>query len=126
MNGTRLLRGNRLLHGTHLLHGTRLLYGTRLLHGTRLLYGTHLLHGTRLLIGRAAYLPPDRVACAGILEQSTEARNRVEIEFSYQPARLQGLAKLIPWNRCLGYLKFRGHFKTTFYPLVIMECRLCL
>jgi hypothetical protein len=35
-----------------------------------------------------------------------EARNRVGIGFSYQPARLHRLAELIPWNRFLGSLKF--------------------
>ncbi len=42
---------------------------------------------------------------AGILEQSTVARNRVEIGLSYRPARLVRLHRLtesIPWNRVLG------------------------
>jgi hypothetical protein len=39
---------------------------------------------------------------AGILEQSIGARNLVGIVLSYRPARLHGLAELIPWNRFLG------------------------
>jgi hypothetical protein len=35
-------------------------------------------------------------SCAGILEQSMGARNRVGIELSYRPARLHGLADSIP------------------------------
>jgi len=45
------------------------------------------------------------LACAGILKQSMEARNRVGIGLSYWPARLYRLAKLIPWNRFLRPLK---------------------
>jgi hypothetical protein len=45
------------------------------------------------------------VACAGILEHSMEARNRVGIGLSYRPARLHRLAESIPWNRFLGSLK---------------------
>ncbi len=44
-------------------------------------------------------------ACAGILEQSMGARNRVGIGLSYRPARLQRLAGSIHWNRFLGSLK---------------------
>jgi hypothetical protein len=44
-------------------------------------------------------------ACAGILEQSMGARNRVGIGLSYRPARLHRLAELIPWNRFLKSLK---------------------
>jgi hypothetical protein len=42
--------------------------------------------------------------CAGILEQSVGARNRVGIWLSYRPARLHRMAELIPWNRFLGSL----------------------
>jgi len=42
---------------------------------------------------------------AGIFKQSMGARNRVEIGFSYRPARLRRLAELIPWNWFLGSLK---------------------
>ncbi len=48
--------------------------------------------------------------CAGILEQSVGARNRVGIGLSYRPARLHkagGIDSLesIPWNQFLGSLK---------------------
>ncbi len=43
--------------------------------------------------------------CAGILEQSIGARNRVGIMLSYRPARLHRLTESIPWNRFLGFLK---------------------
>jgi hypothetical protein len=42
--------------------------------------------------------------CAGILEQSIWARNRVEIGLSHRPARLHSLAKSIPWNWFRGFL----------------------
>ncbi len=38
-------------------------------------------------------------------KQSREARNRVGIGLSYQPASLNRLAELIPWSRFLGSLK---------------------
>ncbi len=44
------------------------------------------------------------VNSAGILEQSMGARNRVRVGLSYWPARLERLAKSIPWNRFLGFL----------------------
>ncbi len=44
-------------------------------------------------------------SCAGILKQSMETRNRVEIALSYRPARLHSLAELVPWNRFSGSLK---------------------
>jgi hypothetical protein len=44
--------------------------------------------------------------CAGILEQSMGARNRVGIGLSYRPARLHRLAEMIPWiPRLLKSLK---------------------
>jgi hypothetical protein len=39
----------------------------------------------------------DALFSAGILEQSTGARNRVRIGLSYRPARLHKLAEPIPW-----------------------------
>jgi hypothetical protein len=42
---------------------------------------------------------------AGIFKQSMGARNRVRIGLPYQPAWLQSLAELVPWNRFLGSLK---------------------
>ncbi len=42
---------------------------------------------------------PYRPASAGNLEQSMGARNLVGIGLSYQPAILHELAELIPWNR---------------------------
>jgi hypothetical protein len=47
------------------------------------------------------------LCCAGILEQSLEARNRVEIGLPYRPAMLHRLAESIPWNRFLGSLKVK-------------------
>ncbi len=44
-------------------------------------------------------------SCAGIFKQSMGARNRVGIGLSYRPARLHGLAELVPWNRFLCSLK---------------------
>jgi hypothetical protein len=44
-------------------------------------------------------IQPAYVACAGILEQSMGARNRVGIGLSYWPARLHRLEESIPWNR---------------------------
>jgi hypothetical protein len=41
---------------------------------------------------------------AGILKKSIGARHRVGIGLSYRPARLYRLAKLIPWNRFLGFI----------------------
>jgi hypothetical protein len=46
-----------------------------------------------------------RPASAGIVEQSMGSRNRVGIGWSYRPAMLYRLAKSIPWNRCLGSIK---------------------
>ncbi len=43
-------------------------------------------------------------SCAGILEQSMEARNQVGIGLSYRPSRLNRLAESIPWNRFLASL----------------------
>jgi hypothetical protein len=40
--------------------------------------------------------------CAGTLEQSLMARNRIGLGLSYRPARLHRLAESIPWNRFLG------------------------
>jgi hypothetical protein len=45
------------------------------------------------------------VICAGNVKQSMGARNRVGIGLSYRPARVHGLAELIPLNRFLGSLK---------------------
>jgi hypothetical protein len=46
-----------------------------------------------------------RPARAGILKQSRGARNRVEIGLSYRPARLHRLAEFIPCrNRFLGFI----------------------
>ncbi len=43
-------------------------------------------------------------SCAGILEQSTGARNRVRIGLSYQPARLHRLADFwAPYNYLCTY-----------------------
>ncbi len=44
-------------------------------------------------------------SCAGILEQSMEAWNRLGIRLPYRSARLHRLAKTILWNRFLGFLK---------------------
>jgi hypothetical protein len=44
-------------------------------------------------------------SCAGILEQSMEARNKERIGLLYRPARLHRLAESTPWNRFLGSLK---------------------
>jgi hypothetical protein len=44
-------------------------------------------------------------SCAGILEKSMGARNRVGKGLSYRPFRLHRLVKYIPWNRFLGSLK---------------------
>ncbi len=56
-------------------------------------------------------------ACAGILEQSMGARNRVGIGFfSYRPAWLHRLAELIPWNRFLGSLKTFKNSGSVFLP----------
>ncbi len=41
--------------------------------------------------------------CAGILEQSMGARNRVGIGLLYRPARLHRLAELISLNRYIGW-----------------------
>ncbi len=45
------------------------------------------------------------LTCAGILEQSTRARNRLGIGLFYWSAWLHGPAESIPWNRCQGPLK---------------------
>jgi hypothetical protein len=50
-------------------------------------------------------LPFHLVHSAGIFKQSMRARNRVEIGFSYRPARLRRLAEFISWNRFLGFLE---------------------
>jgi hypothetical protein len=39
--------------------------------------------------------------CSGIFNQSMGARNQEGIGLSYWPARLHGLAELVPWNRLL-------------------------
>jgi hypothetical protein len=44
------------------------------------------------------------LSCAGILEQSMGARNRLGIGLSYWPARLHRLVELIHWNQFLGSL----------------------
>jgi hypothetical protein len=46
------------------------------------------------------------LTCAGILEQSMGARNRIGKGLSYPPARLERPAESVPWNRFLGSLKF--------------------
>jgi hypothetical protein len=51
---------------------------------------------------------PKAFPCAGILEQSMGARNRVIIGLlyrAYRPAWLHRLAESIPWNRFLSSLK---------------------
>ncbi len=48
------------------------------------------------------------VDCAGILEQSTGAKNRERIGLSYRPARLHRLADSLPWNLFLVSLKFNS------------------
>jgi hypothetical protein len=40
-------------------------------------------------------IPPDYVACVGILEQSPGARNRVGIGLSYRPAGIHRLVESI-------------------------------
>jgi hypothetical protein len=47
----------------------------------------------------------ETIYCAGILEQSMGARNRVGKGLPYRPARLHRLEESIPWNRFLGSLK---------------------
>jgi hypothetical protein len=47
----------------------------------------------------------DDVNCAGILEQSMGARNRVGLGLSYRPARIP---ESIPWNPFLGSLKIKN------------------
>jgi hypothetical protein len=42
---------------------------------------------------------------AGILKDSTGARNQGGIGLSYRPSWLRRLAELIPWNRFLGSKK---------------------
>jgi len=50
-------------------------------------------------------LPPPRGDfCAGILEQSMGAWNRVGTGLSYRPARLHRLAASLPWTRFLDSL----------------------
>jgi hypothetical protein len=46
---------------------------------------------------------------ARFLKQSLEARNRVGIGLSYRPARLHGLAELIPWNQILSSLQVKKY-----------------
>jgi hypothetical protein len=48
---------------------------------------------------------PAYVACAGILEQSMGAGNRVGTGLSYRPDWLHRHAESIPWNRFLGSFK---------------------
>jgi hypothetical protein len=43
----------------------------------------------------------EHLYCAGIFKQYMGAKNRVGEGLSYRPARLHGLAKLIPRNRFL-------------------------
>jgi hypothetical protein len=52
------------------------------------------------------------------------ARNRLGIGLSYRPARLHGLAELIPWNRFLGSLKVHKHeiILNFFYLNKILIC----
>jgi hypothetical protein len=54
------------------------------------------------------YGTPQGFLCAGILEQSMGARNRVGIGLSYRPAKLHSLAELIHWNLFLGFRKFKN------------------
>ncbi len=49
-----------------------------------------------------------RKSCAGIVEQSEGARNRIGIGFSYRPAGLYRLVESIPWNQFLGSLKVKS------------------
>jgi hypothetical protein len=49
------------------------------------------------------------VFCAGILEQSMGARNRVGIKLGYRPSRLHRLAESIPWKQFLSSLKFKKY-----------------
>ncbi len=71
----------------------------------------YLRHLSRLCTQSALDPEPNAIEdsyfCAGILEQSMEARNRVGIglSLSCRPARLHRLAESIPWNRFLGFLK---------------------
>jgi hypothetical protein len=51
------------------------------------------------------HLHPWQLVSAGILEQSTGARNRVGIGLSNRTAMLHMLAELIHWNRFLGSIK---------------------
>ena len=44
----------------------------------------------------------------GIFKQSMRAGNRVGIELSYRPAKLNRLAELIPWNQFLGSLNVKN------------------
>jgi hypothetical protein len=44
--------------------------------------------------------------CAGILELTMEARNRVEIGLA-RPTRLHKVLESVPWTRFLGFLKFK-------------------
>jgi hypothetical protein len=63
------------------------------------------------------------VFCAGILEQSMGARNRVGIRLSYRPVRLHRLAKSIPWNRFPGSLKvFKILLSLSRQPPVLCSC----
>ncbi len=48
------------------------------------------------------------ISSAGIFKQYMGARNQVGIGLSYQPARLHSLVELVPWNRFLGFLKFKN------------------
>ncbi len=45
------------------------------------------------------------ISCAGILELSVGARNRVGTGLSYRHDRLHILAESIPWKRFLGSFK---------------------
>ncbi len=60
-----------------------------------------LLKGIEIFFTKTCISP----SCAGIFKQSMGARNRVGIGLSYWPARLHGLAELVPWNRFLCSLK---------------------
>jgi hypothetical protein len=64
------------------------------------LYNIHTDIGRFSVYGEGGVPPPfvptSFNTCAGILEQSMEVRNRVEIGFLYRPTRLRRLAESIP------------------------------
>jgi hypothetical protein len=66
--------------------------------------GLERVLATSLLMSFILYFLKD--VCAGILEQSMGAKNRIGIGFSYRPARLHRREKSFPWNRFLGSFKF--------------------